>query len=277
MARTRSTRRWVVPVVLLASCSGGGSLFSSGSAADPPTCGSVPSGRVVVEHLHSTATRGDERYRVYLPPASARRSGTALPLLVLLHGAGADDTQWTDVGIAAAADCLIAHHAIDPMVIALPDGSRVDHDRQGSPPPMERFVMRELIPTVARRHGLRVDRRTTRIGGISLGASWALRLAAANPDQLCAAGGHSPGVQLTADQRATLATHHVRVWLDYGADDSFGARAGPLATELRRSGVDVALHRWPGGHNRRYWSHHVEDYLRFYAHACPTADPASGP
>jgi enterochelin esterase-like enzyme len=36
-------------------------------------------------------------------------------------------------------------------------------------------------------------------------------------------------------------------------------------TMLRRAGVRPVFERWNGGHDRRYWSLHAIDYLRFYA------------
>ncbi|MCU1452106.1 MAG: esterase family protein [Acidimicrobiales bacterium] len=249
----------VVGAVALAGC-------ASSASAQRPSCGAVPRGQVLVEHLRSAATGGDERYAVYVPPG-ARPTKRPLPVLVLLHGAGADDTQWLDIGVPQAADCLIARHEIAPMAIVLPDGSRVQRVRSAHPP-MVRFVERELLPTVARRHGLSLAPGTLRIGGVSLGASWAMQIAAGQPAQYCAVGGHSGAGRLTAAEARALAAHHVPVYADAGTSDAFGRDAVARAVAWRADGLQVSEHHGPGGHNARYWSHHVEEYLRFYAHAC---------
>ena len=266
--------------LLLASCGWPGSGRGEGTSsttpsaptrsqpADPPSCGSVPRGSLLVEHLQSRITAGDERVQVYLPPGYQRSGGPRPLLIVLLHGAQADDTQWVDVGAPAAADCLIASGQIPPVVIAMPDISRVEQVRQGASPPLERFVFDELLPMLARRHDVGQDTRSLRLGGISRGGGWALRIAAANPTRFCAVGGHSPAASLDPTERRALAGHHVRVWLDAGDADPTQTVAAGLAAQLQALGGDVDLHRWAGQHDRRYWSHHVESYLRFYGAAC---------
>jgi enterochelin esterase-like enzyme len=269
--------------LLLASCGSAGPARRAGPSsttpwpparpqpADPPSCGPVPRGTLLVEHLPSRIIAGDERVQVYLPPGYQQSGGQRPLLIVLLHGAQADETQWVDVGAPAAADCLIASGQIPPMVIAMPDISRFELDRQGASPPLERLVRDELLPMLASRHGVSLDARSLRLGGISRGGGWALRIAAANPTRFCAVGGHSPAAPVDPTGRRALARHHVRVWLDAGDADPTRAVATGLAAQLQALGGDVELHQWAGQHDRRYWSHHVESYLRFYGAPCAVA------
>ncbi len=233
--------------------------------ADPPRCAAAPEGTILSRRMTSTVTKGTERLRIYLPPGFERtRPGTA-GLLILLHGASADETQWIDVGIASGADCLIAAGEIGPMAIVAVDGTRVETDSGASPPAMERFITNEVLPYMRTNYPMLAGPMKTSIGGISRGGGWALRIAADRPDLFRAVGGHSPATNLSAEDERLLATHNVRVWLDVGKQDALRSRVQALASSLRSRGGGAQFMTWSGGHDRRYWSHHVEDYLRFYA------------
>lgn len=262
---------------LLASCGGRPSASdqkrptstrqTQAAPAAPPSCPDAPKGKVLSKSLTSQATGGTERLRIYAPPGFEPAASPSVPLLVLLHGATADETQWLDVGAASAADCLIGSGEIKPMVIVAVDGGRVEGRGDGSPPAMERFVADELLPYLHKEYPSLGGRDVTSIGGISRGGGWALFIAADRPDLFSAAGGHSPSGRLTPKQEQSLATHDTRVWLDVGDDDSLRPSTFELAESLRSIGLGVRATTWPGGHDRLYWSDHVEDYLRFYARA----------
>lgn len=236
-------------------------------ASEPPLCPSAQQGTVLARSLTSTATEGVEQLRIYVPPRFENAAAGVVPLLVLLHGSSADETQWIDVGVATAADCLIGTGEIQPMMIVTVDGGRVDGDGDGSPPPMERFVADEVLPYLRTRYPQLGGRSATSIGGISRGGGWALRIAADRPDLFSAVGGHSAAGDLTDVELGSLASHDVRLWLDVGHQDRLGPRVRRLAARVRSLGYGVLVMGWDGGHDRRYWSHHVEDYLRFYGRA----------
>lgn len=257
----------------LAACTSDATRPTSGDAAgtgrrpvasDPPFCPSAPQGTVLTRSFPSTVTGGVEPLRIYVPPRFEHAAPGRLPLLVLLHGSTADETQWIDVGIATAADCLIASGEIEPMMIVTVDGRRVDATSAGEAPAMERFVAGEVLPYLRTRYPQLGGREVTSIGGISRGGGWALRIAADRPDLFSAAGGHSAAGDLSDEELRSLASHDVRLWLDVGRQDRLGPRVHRLAARVRSVGYGVLVMGWDGGHDRRYWSRHVEDYLRFY-------------
>src|SRR5689334_20052865 len=45
---------------------------------------------------------------VYLPPCYTANRASAYPVIYLLHGGSADETQWPDLNVQRAADALIA-------------------------------------------------------------------------------------------------------------------------------------------------------------------------
>lgn len=204
--------------------------------------------------------------KIYVPPGYEQADPATVPLLILLHGSAADETQWIDVGVANAADCLIGSGEMQPTIIVALDGQRASAQADGSPPAMERFVADEVVPYLRNRFPNLGGRAVTSIGGISSGGGWALRIAADRPSLFSSVGGHSPTVSLNPAQVRSLAAHDVRVWLDVGQDDSLRPRVLELDRALRHHGSGAMVMSWKGGHDRHYWSHHVEDYLRFYAH-----------
>lgn len=124
--------------MLLASCGGTPTasdqrqtprsrLPKMAGAADPPSCSDAPQGKVVSTSFTSEATGGIEHLRIYTPPGFEPATTASMPLLVLLHGATDDETQWIDVGVAGAADCLIGSGEIKPMVIVAADRGRAEN------------------------------------------------------------------------------------------------------------------------------------------------------
>ncbi len=230
-------------------------------SADPKTC-RVRHGRIVASRLNS-GTLGRQRFRVYVPPGYEPAGRRRYPVLYLLHGAATDESQWDDVGIGQGADCLLAAGLMAPTLIVLLDAGIAERRPDGAND-VERFVLHEVLPVIDHRFPTIADNRHRAIGGISLGGGWSLRIAADHPDRFSAVGGHSPASHLTAVERMSLASHRVRLWLDVGTHDGLRSSVADLARAVRDLGGDATLHVWAGSHDRRYWSHHVQDYLRFY-------------
>jgi len=228
------------------------------------------SGQMVTLFVDSAVYRRPVAASVYLPPCY-HATRAELPVIYLLHGANTDQTQWPDVGVAAAADGLIAEGAA-PFVVVMPGGpyaTNVDY---------EAFVLNDLLPGIEGQ--LRASRQGTgrAIGGISLGGYWALKTAFEHPGLFTSAGGHSPVTIRTAgpDDPSALAASaagldQLRITLDVGELDALRASTVQIAGTLRARGLAVTLTISSGGHNRPYWRAHTADYLRFYLDALTAA------
>ena len=145
-------------------------------------------------------------------------------------------------------------------------------------------MLDEVIAEAVRR--LPVDRRRIAIGGMSMGGFGAYDLANRSRRRFCAVGGHSPALWRTGGETAPgafddaddFAGHDViarakaldrqPLWLDAGTEDPFDQGDRTFVDALAAQGVDATVRRWPGGHDRAYWSSHWDEYLRFYARAC---------
>jgi enterochelin esterase-like enzyme len=265
----------VVPV--LAGCGSGGSTQSS-----LPEIELDPGGKVSIHELEidSRAVGRELGVSVIDPtePSAARRT-----LLVFLHGAGGSNESFlTDRTVLSSLTRLGA----EAPVVAFPDGETSWwHDRESGE--WERYVMREVIPTVRRRFD--TDSRGVAVGGISMGGYGAYHLGLRHPGRFCAVGGHSAGLWLDEseefegafDNRADYERNDVlaavradpdafgetRIWNDYGDEDWFVAGNAAFVSALRGGGADLTARVWPGGHDNAYWDAHWPAYLRFYADA----------
>jgi len=174
-------------------------------------------------------------------------------LIVLLHGSGADASQWIDIGLVDVVDHLDigTSETVDRVVAVAPDIADTTraHD----------FVVNRLLPYVDRRFGPGM----VAISGISSGAASALQIARDHTSRMGSVGLHSPAIHLGAPvERASWSC-----FLDVGDDDPLADAATRTAEVLRRSGIAVQEHHWSGGHDRRYWRSHLRDYMRFHVDA----------
>lgn len=210
--------------------------------------------------------------RIFIPPCDACKS-IGLPVIYLLHGASADESQWDDVAADEAADEGRAKGTLPPVILVFP--KRLDDStqpRSDGDLPFEHFVIAELIPWVEAHTPAQPGRADRAIGGISRGGFWALEIAFRHPDLFSAVGGHSPVAGQKDDPYSPLGLvaarpaelHSLRVWLDVGAEDGLKTGVANLAADLTAAEIPTTFEQWPGGHNRPYWRSHTPDYLAFY-------------
>ncbi|MBS1869769.1 MAG: hypothetical protein JSS99_08900 [Actinobacteria bacterium] len=228
----------------------------------------------------SAAVGRTEHVTVVVPPGRAPHGPR--PLLVFLHGRGADDRSYLDAPMFAALRRLGARAPI----VAFPDGGDHSYWHDRADGAWSRYVTDEVIPRVTRRfHG---DPRRVAIGGISMGGFGALDLAERRARRWCAVGAHSPALWRTAgetadgafDDAADFAAHDVvavagtaagaaalraqPLWIDAGDGDPFLPGDRAFVDALHGTArLDTA----PGGHDDGYWSSRWKDYLPFYAAA----------
>jgi enterochelin esterase-like enzyme len=265
-------------VILLALVACG----SGSSTETAPHPHALPGGKLRVAELQiDSRAVGRELDTSVIEPTG--RSAAKRPLLVFLHGAGGSNESF--IANRAVLSGLSRLGAEAP-VVAFPDGERSWwHNRASGD--WERYVMREVIPTVRRR--FHTDPGRVAVGGISMGGYGAYHLGLLHPGRFCAVGGHSAGLWLDEseefegafDNRADYERNDVLaavradphafgdtpVWNDYGDEDWFVAGNAAFVSALRAGGADLTAHVWPGGHDSAYWDAHWPRYLRFYADA----------
>lgn len=240
-----------------------------GPAAEPPaaTCSEMR-GRVENVKIPSQVLPRPLRAQVYLPPCFDARAARRYPLLVLLHGQGADDTQWVRLGVPQKADALIGLGLIAPLIVAMP----YEQDSLGNPNEShyDQAVVEELLPYLAQELAA-CDRRDCRaIGGLSRGAAWSVRAALGFGQPFAALGLHSLAPFYGDYNRLPYLAREIEpeaapaVWMDTGSRDRYLSQARHYHGLLEEYGVMHEYHLFAGEHDETYWGRVLERYLRWY-------------
>lgn len=158
----------------------------------------------------------------------------ALPLVVMLHGAG---------GHAAGALRLI-EHAASGVLLLVPEsrGATWDVILDGYGPDVA--FLDAALRAVFQRH--RVDPRRVALAGFSDGASYALSLALGNGDLFTHALAFSPGFVAPPPALGRPA-----IFVSHGVEDDvlpIGACSRRLVPRLREAGYAVRYREFAGGH-----------------------------
>jgi phospholipase/carboxylesterase len=170
---------------------------------------------------------------LYLPPQYAH--GTAIPLVLLLHGAGG-----TGAGIARRFKSIA-----DDLGIAFvaPDSIAVSWDRRDRLVSDVEFIDRALA-VAFRRISTTPDR--LRIGGFSDGASYSLSVGLTNGDLFARILALSPGFCGPALQRGKP-----RLYFTHGTRDEIlpiDITSRRIVPMLQRAGYSVEYHEFDGTH-----------------------------
>ncbi len=228
----------------------------------------------------SDITGDDINFRIYLPPCFYE-SGRRFPYVLLLHGSGSDQTQWSDdVGVHTTLEDALDSPNIAPMVLIMPEGGTTQEANffTGGES-WEDIIVTELIPGLERDFCLWNESAGRAIGGISRGGFWAMSIALRNPGLFDAVGGHSPAFfedNAPASHNpldlAAVASPSIplRIYLDVARADNAAENVGLFSTSLNSRGVAHTYAVSPTGeHNAAYWSSQVLDYLEFYSASWP--------
>ena len=154
----------------------------------------------------------------------------------------------------------------------------------------EDYIIYEAIPYIDEHFSTDTSRDKRYIGGYSMGGFAALYLAFHHPDLFSKVGGHSPSLfadisayDETSWQKWLYPNEEVRaerdpilladkknldglsVFLDTGEHDPNVDGCQKLYERLTKKGVTTDYHLFSGTHGFGYCSHHMKDYLLFYA------------
>jgi len=227
------------------------------------TTGRLEKGVVDTELLYQPM-----RFNVYLPPCYNAEVGKRYPVLYLLHGQGSNEDQWIRIGAGAAADRIISSADAPPFIIVFP----YDYSyKQPTEYKFEEVFIDLLLPQIDKTYRTQADSMHRAIGGLSRGGAWALRMGTRNPQLFGAIGGHSPAIFYVDEKPLTRRLLEMtpelmpRIWLDAGDKDSEFGVIGPFEKFLSSNNIPHEWHEYIGWHDEKYWSAHVEEYLRWYA------------
>jgi enterochelin esterase-like enzyme len=233
-------------------------------SATPQICLTQP-GRIETSVVEET--KPPQEFIIYLPPCYYQIPDERYPVLYLLHGQTFTDDQWVRLGAVETADRLILSGEAPSFIIVFPD------DRYWNVQSGTGFggrVIDHLIPYIDRNYRTNPERAYRAIGGMSRGAGWALRLGLTRWDLFSSLGLHSLAAFL--DDRPALKRwlgvippeSLPRIYMDSGENDRELGDNLEFLDILSDLGIPYEWHLNAGEHDERYWSAHVEDYLRWY-------------
>jgi enterochelin esterase-like enzyme len=188
----------------------------------------------------SQARRRSVGYTVGWPPGHA--PGDPLPLVVMLHGFGANHTNaLTSMTPAQAVAVEVDGAPLPPMAMVTVDGGGGYWNPHPHDDPMQ-MVVGELIPMCQE---MNLGRDPQRIGtmGISMGGYGALLLAEKYPDLFTAVAAISPAIWTTYPQASSANTGAYASPADFASDDAVTHAASLADTPVRvASGLDDPFH-----------------------------------
>ena len=236
-------------------------------------------GQVSRQTYLSNVAGAQRFYSVYLPPCYSS-SSDAYPLVLLLHGSNADDSQWLRLGLIDAFEEKYLLGQAPAMIIVMPFGDAIANLNRFAADSYDTILL-ELIDLIDQHY--RTDGRRA-IGGISRGGFWAYQLGLRFPDTFAAIGGHSPFFDAEhaapAHNPLDLATAlppetGLRLWLDRGSRDFAADGIDRMHLILQRAGIVHEFQVYAGGgHDEASWRLNVADYLDFYIAAFAAPLPA---
>jgi enterochelin esterase-like enzyme len=134
-----------------------------------------PYGRLQYGTIDSRAERRAVPYGLYTPPGWDGR--TPLPLVVLLHGAGDDQTSADREVVVQALDRAITRGELPPFLLVTPEGGRSFWvNWSDGTHHMRDFLMDELVPSLRARYALLPGPAGLHLVGVSMGAGGGMQV-----------------------------------------------------------------------------------------------------
>jgi enterochelin esterase-like enzyme len=190
-------------------------------------------------------------------------------VLYLLHGQTFNDEMWLDLGAKDITDDLISSGAAQPFLMVMPYEDF--NNRQPDNNQFPNVVTDEIIPFVDNTFNTCTQRACRALGGISRGASWAVRLGLQHWELFGSLGAHSlPTFKGDLDELPDWLEQipdgsAPRLYLDIGRFDPEIKTAYKFEQVLNEKGIMNEWHLNDGRHNTDYWKAHMREYLQWYA------------
>jgi enterochelin esterase-like enzyme len=230
------------------------------------------------------------RLFIYTPPGY-EHSSARYPVLYLLHGAGSDESSWSETGrVNVILDNLTADGKLKPLVVVMPYGyaympgspqaagtDAMKRQRAG----FNRDLIDDVIPLVQANYRVYTDREHRAVAGLSLGGGQALGAGLSHPELFSRVAGFSPALGAVTspeagglDFRALVADaervnrEYKLLWVGCGTDDTLYNSVRAFAEMLKTSGVKYTFQSTGGAHTWLNWR-------RYLAEVAPQLFPQS--
>jgi len=234
----------------------------------------VPRGEIRIRPYYSELTQAWREAYVYTPPGYDADPQKRYPVLYLQHGAGENQTSWSNQGRAnVILDNLLAEGRCQPMLVVMdrgyavppsvPEGEARQRDVFGQ------VVVGELIPAIETHYRVLADREHRAIAGLSMGAGQAASIGLNNLDKFAYLGCFSgalrgltsnDGTRPSLPAAATINERLKLFWIGCGTEDFVYERAQALHKSLEEQGISHEFFAHPGTHEWQAWRLHLSHF-----------------
>jgi enterochelin esterase family protein len=241
----------------------------------------VPHGNVRQVWYFSKATGASGAWRrvfVYTPPGYDDHPNTRYPVLYLQHGAGENETSWTNQGHANfILDNAIAAGTMVPMIVVnengLPPAAATGGRGRGMIgnrfAEFDAIVSHDLLPFIDRTFRTIPRREQRALAGLSMGGAQTMRIGLNHPELFAWLGLFSPAIGNldTANDYDGKLVDAVSInksfrllWLGIGREDPLflGVRASHQS--LEKAGVRHVWSETDGAHVWTVWRRYLVDF-----------------
>jgi enterochelin esterase family protein len=226
-------------------------------------------------HLHwypSEVAGHDRRMHIYTPPGYETGLVREYPVLYLFHGAGDDDSAWTQVGrLNFIMDNLIAEGRVRPMVVAMPDGHVLGRNwKEDRGTKLRAFTAefyQHILPQAEAFYRVRRESPARAMAGLSMGGGQTISTGLTRPGMFSAFGIFSAGLwpevtPLLEEAMLDLAQNPPEtLWIAIGRKDFVFEHCAQLRTAITAGNVPFTYHEDDSSHTWRAW----RDYLERFA------------
>lgn len=245
----------------------------------------VPHGAVRMQWYFSKTTGKWRRILVYTPPGYDEKTNLRYPVLYLQHGAGEDETGWSNQGHENfILDNLIAAGKAKPMIIVNENGTilsagsgRGAAGRGGRGGAMignpftefDNVVSRDLIPFIDANYRTLADREHRALAGLSMGGAEAMRIGLNHLDLFARIGLFSPAIGnldpatsyegKLADAAAVNGQLRL-LWIGIGTEDGLHDGVKASHDNLAKAGVKHVWVETGGAHTWTVWRKYLADF-----------------
>jgi enterochelin esterase-like enzyme len=270
-------------VFALAMC-----LFVSMSTAQTPGAGAaylearpVPHGTLQPVAYKSKSLGTDRNLIVYTPP-DYEKSTSRYAVLYLLHGAGSNETSWTERGRAnVILDNLIADGKLKPLVVVMPFGFAFARAAGARGDAAENKTQREgfttdfigdVIPLIESRFRVYGDREHRAIAGLSLGGAQALAIGLTHTDLFSRVAGFSSALgaannpdtggvnfAVVLADSARLNSQLKLLWVGCGTEDTLFESNRDFSAMLSKNKVEHIFRVTGGAHTYAVWQRYLNE------------------
>jgi enterochelin esterase-like enzyme len=251
----------------------------------------VPHGELTVVRYDSKSLGTRRQMRIYTPPGYS--TNNKYPVLILLHGIGGNDREWTQACHADnVLDNLLAEGKIQPMLVVFPNGnSSVTADAVGafrgeasgapaaSPAaapgsaggarrgfggfeswgtPFENDLLKDIIPYIESHYSVYNDRDHRALAGLSMGGGQTLNIGLSHIDTFAWIGAFSAAPNTKQPPAALLpdpaaAGQLELLWLGCGKRDGLIRVSQAVHQYLKENGVPHVWHVDGNAHDTTEW------------------------